>query len=215
MENPRKQAINLYQHNGWEKFLSNFKFWEEPYEVIEKMLPESGVIVELGCGEGLLANYLAIASPKRKVIGYEIVPERLARAKKKIRNTSFKVGDIVDIRYPKADIFILFHVLHHLPSLAAQEEVLKKVKKSLNTGGKLVIVDVYIEPSIKYLAAWIADHFLVPWVFEKRFHTNAYFRRKKSWLNLLEILGYNVKVTLAVKGRPFPNIIFECTPKYD
>lgn len=210
MKDAREKAINLYQHNGWEKFLSSFKFWEEPYEVVEKMLPESGVIVELGCGEGLLANYLAISEPERYVIGYEIVPERLALAKKGIKNTKYYVGDIVDVAFPKADVFVLFHVLHHLLSYEAQEEVLKKVKKSLNTGGKLVIVEVYVEPSIKYLAAWIADHFLVPWVFEKRFHTNAYFRRKKSWLNLLERLGYNVKVTLAVKGRPFPNIIFEC-----
>lgn len=216
MQDAREKAINLYQHNAWEKLLSNFKFWEEPYEVVEKMLPESGVIVELGCGEGLLANYLAIASLKREVIGYEIVPERLARAQKKIKNTSFKVGDIVDIRYPKADAFILFHVLHHLLSFEAQEVVLRKVKKSLKPQGKLVIVEVYVEPSIKYLAAWIADHFLVPWVFEKRFHTNAYFRREKSWRELLKKIGYKVKVTLEVKGRPFPNIIFECVPaNYD
>lgn len=209
MEDARKRAISLYRSSVWEKFLSIFKFWEEPYEVVEKMLPRSGVIVELGCGEGLLANYLALASPKRKVIGYEIVPERLDRAKKGIKNTSYKVGDIVDISYPKADTFILFHVLHHLPSLAAQEEVLKKVKKSLNSGGKLIIVDVYIEPSIKYLAAWVADHFLVPWVFEKRFYTKACFRKEEEWITLLKKLGYNVKVTLEVKGRPFPNIIFE------
>ncbi len=213
MEDPRKQAINLYKYKGWEKFLSNFKFWEEPYEVIERMLPERGVIVDLGCGEGLLSNYLALASGKRKIIGYELVPERLKRADKGIKNTSFKVGDVVDMSYPKADVFILFHVLHHLPSLAAQEEVLKKTKKSLNADGKLIIVDVYVEPSIKYLAAWFADHFLVPWVFEKRFYTRAYFRKEKEWIRLLKSLRYDVKVSLEVKGRPFPNIIFECFPK--
>lgn len=213
MKDARKVAIDLYKDNWWEKFLSNFKFWEEPYGVIEKMLPESGVIVELGCGEGLLANYLAISEPKRYVIGYEIVPERLALAKKGIKNTKYYVGDIVDVAFPKADAFVLFHVLHHLPSHKAQEEVLKKVKKSLNTGGKLIIVDVYIEPSIKYLAAWIADHFLVPWVFEKQFYTKTYFRKEKEWVGLLKRLGYNIKVTLAVKNRPFPNIIFECSPR--
>lgn len=210
MQNAREKAISLYKDNWWEKFLSNFKFWEEPYEIIEKMLPDRGVIVELGCGEGLLANYLAIASPKRKVIGFEIVPERLALAKKGIKNTKYYVGDIVDVLFPKADAFVLFHVLHHLPSREAQKVVLKKVKKSLKSRGKLIIVDVYIEPSLKYLGAWIADHFLVPWVFEKRFYTRAYFRKEKEWVSLLKKLGYKVKVTLEVRGRPFPNIIFEC-----
>lgn len=211
MKDSRREAIDLFEKNWWEKFLSNFKFWEEPYEVVERMLPESGVVIDLGCGEGLLANYLAVASPKRQVIGFELAPERLLRAKKGIKNTTFKVGDIVKISYPKGDIFILFHVLHHLPSKDAQETVLMKVKKALKSSGKLVIVEVYIESSIKYLAAWIADHFLVPWVFERRFFTRAYFRERKQWLGLLKKLGYNVKVTLEVKGRPFPNIIFECS----
>ena len=216
MQDVRKQAINLFQTNGWEKFLSTFKFWEEPYEVVEKMLPESGTVIDLGCGEGLLANYLALASSKRKIIGIELAPERLERARKGLKNTSFKVGDIVKDPYPKGDVFILFHVLHHLPSQAAQEAVLEKIKNKLNTNSKLIIVEVYVEPSIKYIAAWIADRFLVPLVFEKRFYTPAYFRKEREWMEVLKRLGYNVKVTLEVSGRPFPNIIFECTPiKYD
>lgn len=213
MQDARKETIDLFENNWWEKFLSNFKFWEEPYEVVEKMLPKSGIIIDLGCGEGLLSNYLAIASSERKITGIELDPERLARAKKGIENISFKVGDIVKSAYPKGDVFILFHVLHHLPSTFAQEEVLKRIKNNLKPGGKLIVVEVYVEPSIKYLAAWFADHFLVPWVFEKRFFTRAYFRKERDWKDLLNRLGYNTKSTLEVKGRPFPNIIFECIPK--
>lgn len=211
MQNARQRAIDLYGGTPWEAFLSKFKFWEEPYEVVEKMLPERGTITDLGCGEGLLSNYLAIASPKRKVTGYEITPERLARAKKGIKNTFFKVGDIVDVPYPRTDFVVLFHVLHHLNSKGDQEKVLKKAKNSLKRQGKLIIVEVHVKPTLKYLAAWIADHFLVPWVFEKRFYTGAYFRKEKEWLAILKKMGFTVKVTEETAGRPFPNIIFECT----
>ena len=211
MKNSSQQAINLYQTNLWEKFLSSFKFWEEPYETVNKMLPRSGTITELGCGEGLMTNYLALSSPNRKIIGYEIVPKRLEVAKKGIKNTHYEVGDIVEIPFPKSDALILFHVLHHLPSKNAQEKVLIKARKALKKNGKLVIVDVHQKPTIKYLAAWIADHFLVPWVFEKRFYTRAYFRSEQEWVTLLKKVGYKVKVTEETKGRPFPNIIFECT----
>lgn len=211
MQNARQRAIDLYIKNGWEAFLSNFKFWEEPYEAAEKMLPKEGTILDLGCGEGLLANYLALSCPNRKIIGIEIAPERLARAKKGVKNTNFKVGDIVNVPYPPADTVVLFHVLHHLESRIAQEKVLKKAKDSLGKNGKLIIVEVHVKPTIKYLAASFADHFLVPWVFEKRFFTRAYFRKEKEWLNLLRKMGFKVKVTEETAGRPFPNIIFECT----
>lgn len=213
MQSARERTIALYAGNLWETFLSNFKFWEEPYEVVEKMLPKNGIITELGCGEGLLTNYLAICTPGRNVIGYEIVPERLARAKKGIKNATHYIGDIIDVPYPKSDAIILFHVLHHLPGRFAQEHVLRKVKSALKKGGKLVIVDVHVVPTLKYIAAWIADHFLVPWVFEKRFFTRAYFRNKQEWVNLLKKVGFSFKATEETIGRPFPNIIFSCTLK--
>lgn len=56
MQSSREQTISLYAGNWWEKFLSNFKFWEEPYEVVEKMLPKNGTVLDLRYGEGLLLN---------------------------------------------------------------------------------------------------------------------------------------------------------------
>ncbi len=212
MQNARQLAINLYAASVWETFLSKFKFWEEPYAVVDKMLPLNGTITELGCGEGLLSNYLALSSPTRRVIGYEIVPERLKRAKKGVKNALYYVGDIIEVPYSKSDAVILFHVLHHLPSKDAQEKVLHKVKDALNKQGKLIIVEVHVAPTIKYVAAWIADHFLVPWVFEKRFYTRVYFRKEHEWASLLKKIGFEIKVTEETRGRPFPNIIFECMP---
>ena len=98
-----------------------------------------------------------------------------------------------------------------MPGREAQEKVLTKAKNALNKGGKLIIVDVHVVPSIKYIAAWVFDHFFVPWVFEKRFFTRAYFRNERQWRQLLKKLGYKVKVKEETRGRPFPNIIFDCT----
>lgn len=211
MQDARKLAIKLYGKTLWEAFLSKFKFWEEPYEAVDRVLPAKGTVLDLGCGEGLLANYLALSSDKRKIIGYEIASERLEHAKKGVKNTTFKVVNITQGKFPQSDNVVLFHVLHHLPGRQSQQDVIEKVKKCLNKNGKLVIVEVHVKPTIKYLAAWFADHFLVPWVFEKRFYTKAYFRKEKDWISLLKKLGFKIKATEETKGRPFPNIIFECT----
>jgi ubiquinone/menaquinone biosynthesis C-methylase UbiE len=213
MNTIRERVINLYSNNIWENFLSHFKFWEEPYEVVNNMLPQKGTIIELGCGEGLLSNFIAMSKPNAKIIGYEINPDRLTLARKGIPNAIYKVADVTNLKLLKANSYILFHVLHHLLSERQQEKILKNIKENLLKNGKLIIVEVHVKLSLKYFAAWFADHFLVPWVFENRFFTKAYFRGESEWIKILEKIGYSTKVRIETKGRPFPNIIFECMAK--
>ena len=44
-----------------------------PFDIIEKHVPKKGTIVDLGCGFGIFANFLAIQSDDRKVIGIHSV----------------------------------------------------------------------------------------------------------------------------------------------
>lgn len=205
------ETINLYSDTGWKSLFTKWKFWEEPYEELEKLIPDHGKIIDLGCGEGILANFLALSSNKRKVLGFEIDKTRLFVANRNIPNTQFKQADITKLTIPSCDVITLFHVLHHLDSYEEQEEVLKSCFKALKKNGKLLIVDVEIKPSIKYWTCWLADHFLVPWVFEKRFYTPAFFRTSKNWKKFLNKIGFYCEIIPAEAGRPFSNVILKCT----
>lgn len=206
-----KKTIALYSDTGWKSLFTKWKFWEEPYEELEKLIPQQCKIVDLGCGEGILANFLALSSNKRKIFGFEIAKERLSIANRNIPNTEFKSADITKLDIPSCNVIILFHVLHHLSSYKQQEEVLRKCYKSLKKGDKLLIVEVEIKPSMKYWVCWLFDHFLVPLVFEKRFYTPAFFRTSKNWKKFLNEVGFYCKIIPADAGRPFSNVILECT----
>lgn len=206
-----KKTISLYAGLGWKSLFTKWKFWEEPYTELEKLIPKKGEIVDLGCGEGILVNFLALSSKDRKLLGFEIAKERLAIASRGIPNTEFQLGDITEIVIPPADAITIFHVLHHLNSYKQQKEVLQKCAKSLKKGGKLLIVEVEIKPSLKYYTCWLADHFFVPWVFEKRFYTPAFFRTSKNWKKFLTQIGFSCKIIPAEANRPFSNVILECT----
>lgn len=205
-----EKTIALYSGTGWKSLFAKWKFWEEPYEELEKLISKQGKIVDLGCGEGILDNFLALSSNKRKIFGFEIAKERLSIANRNIPNTEFKPADITKLTIPACDTIILFHVLHHLSSYKQQEEVLRKCYKSLGKAGKLFVVEVEIKPSMKYWICWLFDHFFVPWVFEKRIYTPAFFRTSKNWKKFLSGVGFYCKIIPADTGRPFSNVILEC-----
>ena len=51
-----------------------------PFRAVAAELPESGSILEVGCGHGLLSLYLALTSPDRRVTGIDVDEDKLAAA---------------------------------------------------------------------------------------------------------------------------------------
>lgn len=201
-----KQVMDLYGS----KFVQ-IRFWDAPFIEVEKLVAKTGQIVDLGCGEGIFTNYLAASSPARKIIGVEVDKERFKVAIRAFKNVTFKLGDATKFKVPAANNIVMFHLLHHLSSYSLQERLINSALASLKKEGKLIIVEVNITPSLKYLISLMTDCFIVPWVFEHRFFTPVYFRRANSWKKLIEGLGYRCKITAADKGKPFSHVILECS----
>ena len=206
-----QKTISLYSGTGWKSLFAKWKFWEEPYQELEKLIPKKGKIVDIGCGEGILGNFLALTSKEREVVGFEIDRKRLAIADRKIPNTKFKHGDATKLIIPPTDVIIFFHVLHHLNSYQEQEEVLRKCYKALKKEGKLFVVEVEIKASLKYWMCSLFDHFFVPWIFEGKLYSPAFFRKSRDWKKFLDKVGFNCKIIPADQGRPFSNVILDCT----
>ncbi|KKS12695.1 MAG: MCP methyltransferase, CheR-type [Candidatus Daviesbacteria bacterium GW2011_GWB1_41_5] len=210
-ENAIKKTLDIYSGTGWIHLFAKWKFWEEPYEELEELVPKNAKIVDVGCGEGILDNFLALGSRDRRILGFDINRERLSVANRKVSNTQFRYGDATKSTIPSCDVIIFFHVLHHFNSYKEQEIVLRKCYKALGKGGKLLIVEVEIKPSLKYWICWFFDFFIVPWVFEKKLWAPAFFRRSKDWKKFLDKLGFHCKIIPAEAGRPFSNVILDCS----
>lgn len=204
------KTIELYKNLGWKKLFAKVRFWDAPYLEVEKLVPKKGVIIDLGCGEGLFANFLALSSKQRKIYGVEIDKERVKQADRGLVNARFIHGDITKVDIPQADAILLFHVLHHLSSFNEQETLLGNCFQKLKKGGKLIIVEVQPEFNIVYLFAYLTDHFLVPWIFSGRFYDPIFFRKKAEWKKNLTDLGFSCQILDASSNKPFPHVIFVC-----
>lgn len=209
-DDPEILTKNLYRGMGKVAIFSYIRFWDAPYKQLEKLIPRTGEIVDLGCGEGIFTNYVAMASVARKMVGVDKDKERVRYAYRGLPNTKFVNGDITKRTVPQADCVLLVHVLHHLNSYKEQEELLTKCAAKLKDGGKLLIAEIEPKPSFKYLVTWFTDHFLVPWLFEKRAYSPIFFRKKSDWKRLFNKLGFTCKIISAEVGKPFTHIILEC-----
>ena len=209
-----QKTMKLYEGDGFNELFSVIRVWDAPYEEINKLVPRSGKVIDLGSGDGILANYLALSSSKRKVVGVEINKNRISEADKGVENAKFKYGDILKQKLPKSDCILLTHVLHHLPSKRDQEIALRNIKKSLKKNGKLIIVEIVEKPRLKYWFTWLTDAFTVPILFEgKLYDFNFHYRKENEWLYLLNDMGFKIKTTNPHFGKPFSHVIFSCELK--
>lgn len=208
--NIQKQTIALYKDQGWKKYFAYIRFWDAPLQDLEREIPKEGNITELGCGDGIFSNYMALMSTKRNVVGIDKDKKRLKIADRKLANTHYIYGDIRNIQIPPSDCIVISHVLHHLSSHEEQIDVIKACKKKLKRNGLLIIMEVHVTLSPKYLLARIFDNFLVPIFFENRLYSRIYYRKLDEWKDLLERMNFSCKIKRASVGKPISNIIIIC-----
>lgn len=210
MKNNVAKTINLYKNLGWKYIFSYIRFWDAPLQELEKHIPKKGTFVELGCGDGILSNFLAITSKDRKIIGIDNDKKRVKTAKRGLANTMYISGDIREIDIPQSDGIIISHVLHHLSSYKQQEDLLKICRQKIKSNGNIYILEIYKNKNFKYLLGWFFDHFLVPIFFEKKLYSKIYYRSDKEWNLLLNKIGFKTKIIDVSPNKPISNIIILC-----
>lgn len=206
-----KKAIDLYKGQGFSSLFKLIRVWDAPYQEIESIVPKKGQIIDLGSGDGLMANYLGISSKNRKVFGIELNKSRLIESDKRLKNVKFKVGDVLKSKIYKVDAILLIHVFHHLPNREAQVKMLEACKKNLNNNGKLIVAEIIQKPFLKYIFTYITDMLILPIVFNnKLIDLNINYRTDSEWEKLFKSYGFKVKTTYPHIGRPFSHVLYEC-----
>jgi SAM-dependent methyltransferase len=116
--------------------------YEEPFvhEIIDAL--PAGVALDAACGTGRHSAYLAARG--HDVIGVDGSPEMLARARTRVPQGDFRLGDLHALPVPDdhVDLITCALALTHVPDLAP---VFAEFARVLRPGGHLVISDVHHE----------------------------------------------------------------------
>ncbi len=196
------------------------------YLLKEGLLSNVDTVLDIGCGQGLLtgllleaqqqaANWPAGWSPaplRAKVIGLELMSSDVARARAAYgAGAQFIEGNMVTTAFPSSQAVVILDVLHYV-SFEEQEQVLRKVKASLEAGmlgksghGQLLLRVGDASAGLPFkISNWVDA--LVTFVRGHRL-SKLYCRPLTQWIDLLKQLGYQVRIQPLHEGTPFANVM--------
>lgn len=177
-----------------------------PLPAIAARVPRDGVVVDLGCGHGLLTQLLA--SPQREVIGVDADARKIAVARQTERpGLRFVTGDVTGLDLPRMNAVTIVDVLYLIPR-PDQARILTRCAENMAPGGVILLKEMSERPRWK---AWLnhAEETLAVRAL-KITHGSARFafRPRSEWTALLSRLGFEVEVVPLDRGYVHPHVLF-------
>ena len=213
-----RQALELYPFLSLRDritILARLVFCARPIlQVLEQHLPDRGLILDLGCGYGVISHLLATKCPHRAIMGFDMSSRRIEIARKSVdskKNMEFHIADIREISVPRCDAVIMIDILSVL-SYQNQEQLLIQCYKKLSDGGILVVKDSCKSPYWKYIYVYLEDMIKTKLgVFGKEIteHSLNYWG-VQEFVKLLERIGFHATAIPLRSRFPYPGVFYVC-----
>lgn len=147
-----RRALALYRRSpAAGRVHVHIRWWSAPFRRLVAFLPESGRVLEVGCGHGLFAAYAALDGPGRSVVGVDIDGDKIAVGSAATASVpNLDLGHVPDGVVPEGpwDAIAVVDVLYLLPP-EAQDRLLTSAAARLAPGGRLVVKEMAASPRWK------------------------------------------------------------------
>lgn len=187
------------------------RWWLTPYGDLADRVPQTGRILDLGSGHGLLSLLLAMSGPQRIVEGVDLDPERVlkaSRAAEGISNLRFRQGDLRAPTRGEWDAVLLIDVLHYF-SREDQEKIVRAAFESLSPGGVCLAREVSSERGVLSRLNQAYEGVATRIGFTRTADKGLTFRTETEWRALFEREGFQVHVE-RVSAALFADVLYTC-----
>lgn len=185
------------------------------------LIPDGARILDLGCGQGLLAAWLLAARQSYEagqwpvgwpvpgqpadIRGVDLLESDIQRAQTALDAPArFEQGDMREVDFGQADVVVIMDVLHYV-DIPAQDDVLRRVRAALPANGVFItrVGDAGAGLAFK-LSNWV-DRTVA--FFRGNGLPPTHGRPLSEWKRVLESLGFRVETAGMNGGLPFANVM--------
>ena len=190
------------------------RFWilrQRFLDEIGQYLPESGPVLDIGCGFGLFSLYYAATAPGRFIRGIDLNGRRIALARRAaarltIDNVAYEEGDA---RTFKGDGEVaaayMLDIVHHIPPDTVLP-LLARLHACLPEGGVLLVKDVDTRPAPKRWFTWALDKLMAP-------GTPVRYWSAEELSAALREAGFETRRHAMLDFLPYPHVLYIATKR--
>jgi SAM-dependent methyltransferase len=205
----RAAAASYPPHERYARHFAYGKLTRDPvfgHILRERLVPAGARVLDLGCGQGLLAALLdAAGTPPASYVGVDLGERDIERARAMAKPwASFVAGDIRSCEMPASDAIALLDVLHYVDH-DAQALLLGRIRAALAPGGRLLLRVANATGSLRFRCTDWTDRLamrLRGQVFDR-----LWSRPVEEWRG--ELARHDLRVDSAPMsaGTPFANVL--------
>lgn len=205
--------LSVYRNNG---IFARLHVWLRlktcPFSLVEKFIPAKGVVMDYGCGHGIFAHMLYLASSSRKIYGVDISAAKLNEARKACADNTiqFLCGDKESIKplLTQLDCLVMLDVLCYFKE-KEKREALVLFYEGLKPGASLIIKDIRCSFSVKFIWLYLQEILAVKLLRITKARSLSFFSIEYL-SNLLKDIGFDVDVLDLSGGYAYPHVLYIC-----
>lgn len=185
------------------------------------LISDQARILDLGCGQGLLAAWLLAARQSYEagqwpagwpvpgrladIRGVDLLASDIQRAQTALGAPArFEQGDMRQVDFGQADVVVIMDVLHYV-DIPAQDDVLRRVRAALPANGVFITRVGDADAGLAFkLSNWV-DRTVA--FFRGNGLPPTHGRPLSEWKRVLESLGFRVETAGMNGGLPFANVM--------
>lgn len=191
------------------------------------LIPDGARVLDIGCGQGLLAAWLLAAHREAdcgnypaewpaapepvSIHGIDLKQKDIERARTAFGDRArFTLGNMCTTAFTPADAVVALDVLHYV-SYAEQEDVLHRIHAALSSDGVLILRVSDAGWRLRSVTTRMIDRAAL--IMRGQNQLKQHCRSREQWFALLEQIGFSVRTVPLDQGAAYANILLVANPR--